>query len=60
MNEEQKNEVIESLVEFVIRASQENATDTEITYLPDVAKLLFSYSVWPELSPEVSKFEIAL
>lgn len=41
MNQEQRKEVIEDLVKFVKRVSQDkNATPAELAALPEIAKLL--------------------
>ena len=37
-----RDQVIQSLIEFVIRASQKNATPSEVQALPEVAKILLS------------------
>ena len=56
MNDAQKDEVISALVEFIKRASKEDATPVEITALPEVARIListclaeaFTDSYWPK------------
>lgn len=42
---EERREVIESLLAFVLRASRKNATPTEIAVLPEVARIVLSLSI---------------
>lgn len=41
---EKKEIIIDSLVEFIKRATKENATSAEINTLPDVAKLVLDFN----------------
>lgn len=42
MSNEQRDELISCLLQFVKRATSESATSEEIAVLPDVAKSLFA------------------
>lgn len=39
---DKKREVVDALIDFIKRASQENATPQEVAVLPEVAKILLS------------------
>lgn len=44
MTNEQENEVIKALIDFVVRVSKGKTTsDTEVSVLPEVAKLLLNF-----------------
>lgn len=61
MTDEQEKEVIDALVDFVIRVAKGKTTsDTEVSVLPEVAKVLLSYDMYKEEFFNVSEIPLKI